>query len=109
MKRLFATALFSIAAAHAAAQTSPAFEGGQATGLTLGEPFAAIVPADRAEVAQEAREAMHDLDSSSGQQSELARDTALDDFVSSRTRAEVRAEARARQSSAGIYDGGASS
>lgn len=109
MNRILATALVAAFAGHAAAQPFTAVEGGQATGLTLGEPVAASVPADRQEVARDALEAARELDSRSGQQSEIARDTSLDDFSSSRTRAEVRAEARVRVADEPVYEGGESS
>jgi opacity protein-like surface antigen len=106
-----AAALAITASQAASAATIEPVEGGLATGITLSQPAAggAGHTLDRATVAAEARLAGRSLDSRSGQQSDAERGVNLQ-LTSTRSRAEVRAEAAAyvRESDPQVFEGGES-
>ena len=106
MQAIQATLAAAVLAASGLASAAPAFEGGQATGLTF-EPQAAATQRDRADVAAEARVAARTLNSRSGQQTAAEATKNLRPIASTATRAQVRAEgAAAARASHRVFEGG---
>lgn len=105
MKAIQATLAAAVLAASGLASAAPAFEGGQASaGLTF-EPQAGASQRDRADVAAEARAAVRNVDSRSGQQYAAEANKNAQPVASDRTRAQVRAEAASARSNQ-VFEGG---